>query len=99
MSSSRITVIELSLKIHLLSFLYHGLQIIKHGKIVDYTEGNEVWREVMADNSEKWENYAKFNDQLFHQLLEEFKTLLPTWEKIKDTPMDPRGREKKSVRL
>jgi hypothetical protein len=65
-------------------FLYHGLQIIKHNKIVDYTEGNAEWEEVMSQNSETWHSYSKFHGEIVHRLADDFKNLLPTWEKIKE---------------
>lgn len=44
---------------HSLRFLHFGLQIVEHGKIVDYACANDYWHELKDDACEEWSHYEK----------------------------------------
>jgi len=42
---------------HSLRILMFGIQIAKHGKIVDFTEGNSLYNEIMSADEYTWDYY------------------------------------------
>lgn len=58
---------------HGLRYLTFGIQLVNHGRIVDYSEANHYLKEIMDFPSDDWEDLSKvFAKQTFPQLREKF---------------------------
>lgn len=62
---------------HSLRILMFGIQIAKYGKIIDYSEANYLWDEIINNQSEQWEDYKTKYQPIFNQLKSEFKRNAP----------------------
>jgi len=62
---------------HSLRILMFGIQIAKHGKIVDYSEANSLWSEIVLCDKNDWNYYKDKYKQLHNQLSTEFRKLAP----------------------
>lgn len=62
---------------HSLRILMFGIQIAKFGKIIDYSEANYLWDEIINNQSEEWEDYKIKYQPVYNQLKSEFKKLAP----------------------
>lgn len=62
---------------HSLRILMFGIQIAKFGKIIDYSEANYLWDEIINNPSEKWEDYKIKYQPMYNQLKSEFKKIAP----------------------
>lgn len=60
---------------HSLRILMFGIQIAKHGKIVDYAEANYLLPVIM--NFKTWDAVKEFCQPIFNKLKSEFKLLAP----------------------
>lgn len=57
---------------HALRIALFGLQIIKYGKIIDYSEANIFWKAIYNLESRKWEDYEKVFGPIYNKLKEWF---------------------------
>lgn len=62
---------------HALRILKFGIQIAKHGKIVDYSEANGYWYKIMNNTSERWEDFKTEWQPVYNQLSSEFRLVAP----------------------
>ncbi len=62
---------------HSLRRYMFGIQIAKHGKIVDFTEANKYWEEIKNNESINWEDYNSKYKTIFNNLATEFRKLCP----------------------
>lgn len=62
---------------HSLRILMLGKQIAEHGKIVDYSEANYLWDEIVLCENNDWQYYEEKYQPLFNQLSTEFRKLAP----------------------
>lgn len=69
---------------HSLRILMFGIQIAKHGRIIDYTEANYLYDEIMEMDSVKWGDYKERYQPLFNELKSEFRILAPLEKGVKN---------------
>lgn len=62
---------------HCLRIIKFGTQIAKYRKIIDYTEANNYWNEMMFDSIITWELYKKRYQPIYNSLMTEFRKLAP----------------------
>lgn len=62
---------------HSLRILMFGIQIAQHGRIVDYSEANSLWPEIVLCDKNDWEHYKFKYKGLHNQLSTEFRKLAP----------------------
>jgi hypothetical protein len=62
---------------HSLRLMMFGAQIAEHGKIVDYSEANKIYEEIMENTSEDWEDYSARWKPEYNRLCTEFRKLAP----------------------
>lgn len=62
---------------HSLRILKFGLQIANHGKIVDFTECNDLWKEIHSNPSVVWEDYKKLYQETYNSLKTQFRLAAP----------------------
>lgn len=60
-----------------LRILKFGLQIANHGRIVDFAECNELWKEIHNNPSEVWEDYKKLYQETYNSLKTQFRLVAP----------------------
>lgn len=70
-----------------------GIQLIKYGEIVDYSESKELFEEIMAETSEDWSYYHEKWCPIVMTHQREFIALTP--QKIKP-PKPPRKRKNRA---
>lgn len=58
---------------HSLRILMFGIQIMNTGKIYDYSEANELYKEIVENKSNDWEYYKEKYQPLYNSLKSEFK--------------------------
>jgi predicted nucleotidyltransferase len=61
---------------HSIRYVCFGIQIIKYGAIVDYTEANHYLTELLNDNSDDWNHYNKVYKVHAKQLYKNFLKLI-----------------------
>lgn len=54
---------------HSLRVLDFGLQILEHGKIIDYTKPAKFWQEINTNNSTNWEIFEGLFGQQFDDMV------------------------------
>jgi hypothetical protein len=69
--------------VHAVRDLMLGTQVVKYGKIVDYTEANNLYFEVLALKSDQWKDH----EDRFHPVYEKYKNLFEDVAVFKDTNM------------
>lgn len=62
---------------HSLRILNFGIQIGKHGKIVNYGEANHYWDEIKNANQYNWQYFKAKYQPIYNELSTEFKKLAP----------------------
>lgn len=72
-----------------------GLQIVEHGRIVDYTETKELYEQIMAETSEDWAYYNQRWGAIAMTHQKEFISKTP--EKVK-VPKPPKHRRRRAER-
>lgn len=60
-----------------LRIINFGLQISKHGRIVDYTAANSYWTEISENPSQDWEDYKKRYQPIYNEMMSEFRMFAP----------------------
>lgn len=62
-------------------FLYLGMNIVKHGRITDYTGVNHIWSEMKTDfdknNFKDWTEYFDKYEGVIKKMKREFKKICP----------------------
>lgn len=54
-----------------------GCQIAKYGKIVDFTEANYYWKDIVLNEHNDWQFYHNKYKKEFNELMTEFRKLCP----------------------
>ena len=62
---------------HSLRILMEGLQIAKYGEIVNYSEANYLWTDIVKKDIDDWNYYKEKYQSLFNSLNSEFRTYAP----------------------
>lgn len=62
---------------HSLRILMFGIQIAKYGKIINYSEANDYWKEIKNIKSNNWEYYKNKYQPTYNSLKSEFKKVAP----------------------
>jgi len=62
---------------HSLRIIKFGIQIAKYGKIVDYSEANKYWNEIMFCGNVDWKYYKEKYQPEYNTLMTEFRKLAP----------------------
>lgn len=62
---------------HSLRMPMFGIQIAKYGKIIDYTEANKFWKDIVENEINDWEYYKEKYRPISNQILSEFRKLAP----------------------
>eukprot|EP01126_Amoeba_proteus_P040098 TRINITY_DN4263_c0_g1_i1.p1 TRINITY_DN4263_c0_g1~~TRINITY_DN4263_c0_g1_i1.p1 ORF type:complete len:133 (-),score=7.93 TRINITY_DN4263_c0_g1_i1:98-496(-) len=63
---------------HCFRILIFAIQICTYGKIVDYSEANYLWKEIMSNPSENWEDFKKLYHPTFLELKSRLRKCAPT---------------------
>lgn len=58
---------------HSLRLLMFGIQIMKYGKIVNYSEANYLYNEIVNNENNNWEYYKEKYQPLYNNLKTKFK--------------------------
>lgn len=61
---------------HSFRIIHFGIQIATHGKIIDYTECNGLYKEIM-NSYDKWDGLFETYKTRYNNLLSEFRLLAP----------------------
>ena len=62
---------------HSFRIIYFGIQIAKFGKIVDYTEANHLYKDIVLNPNEDEQYYKDNYLKLHNQLMTQFRILAP----------------------
>lgn len=62
---------------HSLRILMFGTQIAKYGKIIDYTEANYLWDEIVLNESNDWNYYKENYQSVYNDLCSKFREVAP----------------------
>ena len=60
---------------HSLRILDFGIQILKYGKIIDYTSVSYLYKELISNESISWEYYRNMYKPLYNNLKTQFKLM------------------------
>jgi len=61
---------------HSFRILMFGIQLAKHNKIVNFSEANDIFHEIMNINSDTWADYEYLKPK-YNQLASQFRLLAP----------------------
>ena len=62
---------------HALRLPMFGSQVAKHGRVVDFSEANHYWPEILNNPSEDWNVYHKRYKPIFNNIMSEFRKVAP----------------------
>jgi predicted nucleotidyltransferase len=62
---------------HAFRILEFGIQIARHGRIVDYSAANRVWQQVREQNFTSWRDYKEYWQPKYNSLRSEFRIAAP----------------------
>jgi len=62
---------------HSLRILKFGIQIAMNGRITDFTEANDLWKEMLGNPSTSWEDYKAKYQTLYNNLKTQFRLVAP----------------------
>lgn len=62
---------------HSLRIVMFGIQIAKFGSIVDYSEANHIWEEIISSGHTDWEYFKVKYQPVYNNMLTEFRKLAP----------------------
>jgi hypothetical protein len=62
---------------HSLRILIEGIQIAKYQKIIDYSQANYLWEEIVNNKVNDWSYYKEKYQPLYNKLNSEFRIYAP----------------------
>ena len=62
---------------HSLRILKFGIQIAVHGRIIDFSEANDLWKAIVDNPSVVWEDYKQEYQSLYNNLKTQFRLVAP----------------------
>lgn len=62
---------------HCFRIIDFGLQIANNGKIVDYASCNQLWHQILDNQSDKWEDYQSPYKEAYNAKITEFRKVAP----------------------
>jgi len=62
---------------HAFRIIKFGCQVAKYGKVVDFSEANGYWKDIVLNNINDWEYYYGKYKPEFNSLMTEFRKLAP----------------------
>jgi hypothetical protein len=62
---------------HSLRILKFGIQIAVNGRITDFAETNDLWKEILGNPSTSWEDYKAKYQTLYNNLKTQFRLVAP----------------------
>ena len=62
---------------HSLRIIMFGTQIARHRRIIDYSEANYLWDEIVLCDENNWEYYKEKYKPLYNKLMTEFRKVAP----------------------
>ena len=65
---------------HSLRVLCFGIQLAKYGRIIDFSEANGYWYEIVGSECNSWEHLQQHYQGIYNRLKSEFKKLAPPFK-------------------
>lgn len=62
---------------HSLRIFHFGIQIATHGKIIDFSEANHLWKEILEANCYDWAYFKQHYQPIYNNLATNFRKLAP----------------------
>lgn len=62
---------------HSFRIIDFGTQIASQNKIVDYSSSNYLWKEIIENDSEEWDDYKNKYQDLFNAKMTDFRKVAP----------------------
>jgi len=62
---------------HSFRIINFGMQIINHGRIIDYSSANHYWDKIIEQNHTNWKDYKEYWQPEYNRIHSEFRKLAP----------------------